>query len=304
MPILLTKIEGKGNGIKTVIPNMADVARSLSRPPSCESPTLPSFVSASHSPADSTKYFGCELGAQTSMDEKNDRYIVNGAHDATRLRELLDGYIDKFVLCGECKNPETDLILTAKEDILRNCKACGAQTGVDMRHKLTTFIIRNPPKKVKKTKKGEDKDAAGGGGEDGGEEGENDDEGSDDEFTKRIKAEAADLPTAEQVAAGAIAGLTLDGGDDGSDDGGDKPLTLLTLWVEENKGDGVKLTSDSVWEKAHELGIEHKHKTVQALAETLFTEKVLTELPKFMPLFKKVIRQPDVTTHLTNYFLQ
>jgi len=33
MPVLTTKIEGKGNGIKTVIPNMSDVARALSRPP-------------------------------------------------------------------------------------------------------------------------------------------------------------------------------------------------------------------------------------------------------------------------------
>ena len=37
MPLLLTKIEGKGNGIKTVIPNMADIARALSRPATCES---------------------------------------------------------------------------------------------------------------------------------------------------------------------------------------------------------------------------------------------------------------------------
>jgi hypothetical protein len=36
MPLLQTKIEGKGNGIKTVIPNMADVARALSRPATCE----------------------------------------------------------------------------------------------------------------------------------------------------------------------------------------------------------------------------------------------------------------------------
>lgn len=36
MPVLLTKIEGKGNGIKTVIPNMSDVAKALSRPPSCK----------------------------------------------------------------------------------------------------------------------------------------------------------------------------------------------------------------------------------------------------------------------------
>ncbi len=36
MPLLQTKIEGKGNGIKTVVPNMSDVARALSRPPTCK----------------------------------------------------------------------------------------------------------------------------------------------------------------------------------------------------------------------------------------------------------------------------
>ena len=143
MPLLLTKIEGKGNGIKTVIPNMSDVARALSRPP-----TYP------------TKFFGSELGAQTTVDEKNDRYIVNGAHDAARLRELLDAFIDKFVLCGACKNPETDLILTKAEMIVRDCKACGERSGVDMRHRLTTYIINNPPKKkVKWNKNGEHADS-------------------------------------------------------------------------------------------------------------------------------------------------
>ena len=36
VPVLLTRIEGKGNGMKTVIPNMSDVAKALSRPPSCK----------------------------------------------------------------------------------------------------------------------------------------------------------------------------------------------------------------------------------------------------------------------------
>jgi hypothetical protein len=36
MPVLQTKIEGRGNGIKTVIPNMEDVARALNRPATCE----------------------------------------------------------------------------------------------------------------------------------------------------------------------------------------------------------------------------------------------------------------------------
>jgi hypothetical protein len=37
MPVMLTKVEGRGNGIKTVIPNMSDVAKALSRPPQCKS---------------------------------------------------------------------------------------------------------------------------------------------------------------------------------------------------------------------------------------------------------------------------
>lgn len=35
MPRLVAKVEGKGNGIKTVIVNMTDVAKSLGRPPTC-----------------------------------------------------------------------------------------------------------------------------------------------------------------------------------------------------------------------------------------------------------------------------
>lgn len=37
MPVLETKIEGRGNGIKTVIPNMADIAKALARPAACAS---------------------------------------------------------------------------------------------------------------------------------------------------------------------------------------------------------------------------------------------------------------------------
>ena len=36
MPRLLAKVEGKGNGIKTVVVNMSDVAKALCRPPACE----------------------------------------------------------------------------------------------------------------------------------------------------------------------------------------------------------------------------------------------------------------------------
>ncbi|CAE6401561.1 unnamed protein product [Rhizoctonia solani] len=284
MPSLLTKIEGKGNGIKTVIPNMSDVSRALSRPP-----TYP------------TKFFGCELGAQTTFDEKGDRYIVNGAHDATRLRELLDTFIDKFVLCAECKNPETDLIVDTKaENITRDCKACGARTDVDMRHKLTTFIVKNPPKKAKKEKKakGESKEKEGGSAEEEGADG-----ASDDEFTKKLKADAAELPTAEQAARGGadedwsmdvseaavkarqkeMAGLNL--GDSDEDAEGADPYSELAVWLEGNRSS----TGVEIFKKIEDLGIERKHKTAEILGRALFTDNIEKEIPTHAALLAKVV---------------
>ncbi|THH17188.1 hypothetical protein EW146_g3573 [Bondarzewia mesenterica] len=294
MPILLTKIEGKGNGIKTVIPNMSDVARALSRPP-----TYP------------TKFFGSELGAQTTVDEKNDRYIVNGAHDATRLRELLDAFIDKFVLCGSCKNPETDLILTKNEMIMRDCKACGERTGVDMRHRLTTYIIKNPPKKKGKGKKGEHAEAPSPsgaevtGGENGRAEGDDDGVGTDDELTKRIKAEAADLnhdatlayedwsadtsPDAVKARVtalqGSVAGMAISAGDEDSDEDADSPYSQLGRWIEENR----EASAVEVYKKVQELGIEKKHKAVQVLAQALFSENMVAEIPNYNAVFVKMV---------------
>ena len=40
MERLQSKIEGKGNGIKTVIVNLSGVAQSLARPPACPSYTF------------------------------------------------------------------------------------------------------------------------------------------------------------------------------------------------------------------------------------------------------------------------
>ena len=129
MPRILAKVEGKGNGIKTVIVNMAEVAKALNRPA-----TYP------------TKYFGCELGAQTQFDHKNERFIVNGSHDASKLQELLDVFIRKYVLCPECDNPETDLLVSAKKGtISQGCKACGFHGPLEVNHKVNTYILKNPP---------------------------------------------------------------------------------------------------------------------------------------------------------------
>jgi len=135
MPKLIGKVEGKGNGIKTVLVNIDQVAESLKR-----------------EPAEVTKFFGTELGAQTTY---TDRAIVNGAHRDADLQNHLCRYIEHFVLCRNCKLPETGYKI--KEGIVsQKCLACGHRETVDMTHKLTTFILAQN-KRRKELEKAADK---------------------------------------------------------------------------------------------------------------------------------------------------
>lgn len=141
MPRLQSKIEGKGNGIKTVVPNMVDIAKALHRPPS--------YI---------TKFFGAELGALSTCDDKAAKYIVNGAHDAEKLQCILDAFIKKFVLCPKCDNPETVISVSKKDGtVFRTCQACGHRAEVDMGHKLVSYIRANPPPKPPKKHQAKDR---------------------------------------------------------------------------------------------------------------------------------------------------
>ncbi|PSR87846.1 Eukaryotic translation initiation factor 5 like [Actinidia chinensis var. chinensis] len=135
MPKMVTKIEGRGNGIKTNVVNMVDIAKALARPASY-----------------TTKFFGCELGAQSKFDEKTGISLVNGAHDTAKLAGLLEDFIKKYVQCYGCGNPETEILITKTQMIHLKCAACGFVSDVNMRDKLTTFILKNPPEPKKGSK--------------------------------------------------------------------------------------------------------------------------------------------------------
>ncbi|KAH7650386.1 translation initiation factor eIF Tif5p [Cryptosporidium bovis] len=133
MPKLVSKIEGRGNGIRTKIVNMADIARSLKRPP-----------------AYPTKFFGCELGALSKWEDKEERSIVNGAHQQNDLQKLMDKFIQMYVLCPSCELPEIDIVVK-KERVSCKCNACGHIGALDNNHKITTYISKNPPGGVEST---------------------------------------------------------------------------------------------------------------------------------------------------------
>ncbi|KAL4749277.1 hypothetical protein BDW72DRAFT_178538 [Aspergillus terricola var. indicus] len=313
MEPLQSKIEGKGNGIKTVIVNLNSVAGSLSRPPA--------YV---------IKYFGFELGAQANAKPTDDRWIINGAHDSRKLQDYLDGFISKFVLCKKCKNPETDVIIK-DEKIILDCKACGQRSDVDSRLKLSTFILRNntsgkgkKDKSTKKTRRERNKEKEAANGENNGSPGEsnsdNGDEnedgaleaGSDDELTRRINTAAQNIEAEDEIeddnwnvdvseeAVKARAkelpddlkrALALDEGDD---EGADGPTAYdeLGSWILDTataKGGISKVEDVEIYLKAKELGIETKHKTLAVLAQTIFDEKIAKQVEGRAPLLKKMI---------------
>jgi len=69
---------------------------------------------------------------------------VNGKHDTEQLALSLDSFITRYVLCARCRNPETDLKVKG-ETITSRCKACGKTSNIDMSHKLSSYVLKNPP---------------------------------------------------------------------------------------------------------------------------------------------------------------
>jgi len=127
MPCIKCKEEGKGNGVRTVILNMKDIAKDLKIPP--EYPT---------------KWFGFDLGSISKYDPKRGFASVNGIHPLSRLDKSIDQFINLYILCPNCHLPETD-IYVKKEIIKQGCRACGYNGNVDMTHKLSKAILANPP---------------------------------------------------------------------------------------------------------------------------------------------------------------
>jgi len=153
MPRIISNKECRGKGSKTSIMNMGDVAHAIKRDPM--------YL---------TKFFGYELGAQTSYTNKKgegERAVINGHHDTPIFQRLLDDFIEKYVLCMECHLPEIDMVVNKKGLVAATCKACGWNGKLDNCHKLATYISKNPPssgigfeEKNKKTKEDRQRERA------------------------------------------------------------------------------------------------------------------------------------------------
>lgn len=106
----IPKIEGHFEGRKTILTNFFQIASHIRR-----------------NPEHFQKFMLRELAA--SGQKEGDRFVLNIKVPSAKINQKIEQYVKEFVLCKECKKPDTELI---KEDRLTfiRCLACGAKHSV------------------------------------------------------------------------------------------------------------------------------------------------------------------------------
>lgn len=121
MPRVNIKYEGKNTGIKTILSNLNEISISLKR-----------------NPEHIFKFLSYELNVQTKIDKN--KYIINGKHEQDLIQNLIFCFIDKFVLCKHCENPETFFLNVTTFEM--ECLACGNRSTVPD-HKIKQILIKD-----------------------------------------------------------------------------------------------------------------------------------------------------------------
>ncbi len=112
---------------KTLFVNVAVVAKDLARP-------VDQLI----------KYIGYDLGTKSQIERDSGQGSFAGKHSTTVIQNSLNSYIESFVLCPKCNNPETEIIIEGKKKhqiLLLSCKACGAVTQIHSHHPIYKYII-------------------------------------------------------------------------------------------------------------------------------------------------------------------
>lgn len=134
MPRVQIKVEGNGNGIKTVIVNVIDISERLAR-------NVEYLM----------RFFAHELAATTKL--KDDKWILTGNHTQEAIQRYIFDFIKRFVLCKSCRNPETVIRVDAKKNIFLDCKACSRTTDIAPTEKLCNAITKLEKPMVEKVDK-------------------------------------------------------------------------------------------------------------------------------------------------------
>ena len=106
----IPKIEGHFEGRKTILTNFFQIASHLRRKPEHFQKFLLKVLA-------------------TSGQADSDRLVLNIKVPSEKINQKIENYVKEFVLCKECKKPDTEL---KREDRISfvHCLACGAKHSV------------------------------------------------------------------------------------------------------------------------------------------------------------------------------
>lgn len=104
------KVKGQVQGKNTIITNISEISSYIRRP-------------IEHL----TKFLQKELAVAGLLEK--DRLILKTQLSSTRVNDKIVMYIKEFVLCTECKKPDTEVI-SEKGIKFKHCLACGAKSPI------------------------------------------------------------------------------------------------------------------------------------------------------------------------------
>lgn len=106
------KVEGHFEGKKTIITNFSQIASIFRR-----------------NPEHLQKFLLKEIAA--SGQREGDRLVLNIKVSSVKINQKIEEYGQEFVICKECKKPDTELIREPHSRVtFIHCLACGAKHSV------------------------------------------------------------------------------------------------------------------------------------------------------------------------------
>jgi translation initiation factor 2 subunit 2 len=106
----IPRAEGHFEGSKTILTNIPHIVSYIRR-------NMDHFL----------KYFLKELATSGKFD--GTRIVLQTKISSSKINDKINQYIDEFVICKECKKPDTEL-LKEKGFLFIHCLACGAKHSV------------------------------------------------------------------------------------------------------------------------------------------------------------------------------
>jgi len=103
----IPKVRGLVSGKNTIITNIKEIASYLRRP-------LEHLV----------KFLQKELAVSGTIE--NERLVLKTRVNSDKVNEKIQFYVKEFVLCHECKKPDTEIV-SERGIKFKHCLACGAK---------------------------------------------------------------------------------------------------------------------------------------------------------------------------------